>query len=333
MSTMTIPDFAGIKKIIQQEKPNCLHIFSPIGMAEKIALKYARHHNIPVVVTNHIMPENFTYNVQLPRNLQLLADKLIYKDLIKFCNKAQIVTAPTKTAINLLLNHGLKTKYEVITNGVDAEYFHPGKPNKEELIRFKLESNHPFILYIGRLDGEKRVDILIKAMPFILKRIPQAKLIIAGKGIQRNELNNLVSELKLKDAIGFLGKVSEEEKRALLQSATVFAIASPSELQCISGLEALSCGLPVVVADQMALTELVDHEKNGLLFHYPDAKNLADHICSLFEDTKLRETYGKNGREWILQHHQLAHALKLFEKIYHQAIADFTSGPFLNKND
>jgi glycosyltransferase involved in cell wall biosynthesis len=333
MSTMTIPDFAGIRKIILHEKPDCIHIFSPIGIAEKIALSYAKRHQIPVIVTNHIMPENFTYNVTLPQTLQKLADNLIYKDLIRFCNQAQIVTAPTKTAINLLRSHGLQTHSEVVTNGVDAEFFHPGMPDQDSLSRFNLGKNNVYILYIGRLDGEKRVDLLIKAMPFIVKRVPHAKLLIAGKGIKRDDLRGLVSNLQLKEVIKFLGKVSEEEKLALLQTAKVFAIASPTELQCISGLEALSCGLPVVVADQMALKELVNNEKNGRIFHYPEVHELAARICSVLEDAKLQETYGKNGREWILQHHQLAHALRLFEKNYHQVVGSTILLPFVNTND
>src|SRR5207253_2233274 len=137
-------------------------------------------------------------------------------------------------------------------------------------------------------------------------------------------LARLVTKLKLKDAVSFLGKISEEEKRALLQTMTIFAIASPSELQCISGLEALSCGSPVVVADQMALKELTDTDKNGLQFAYPNAADLADKICRLLEDTKLQREMGKNGRLWIVQHHQLSRALSLFEKIYQQAIATTT---------
>lgn len=320
MSTMTVPDFAGLRRIVEKEKPDCIHIFSPVGMAEKILLSYAKKLSIPVVVTNHIMPENFTYNVNLHRRMQKFVDKLIYNDLIKFCNKANYVTAPTKTAIHLLLAHGLKTKHEAITNGVDTLFFHPGKANQEVSEKFNLDKQNQYILYIGRLDGEKRVDLLIQAMPAIVSRIPNAKLLIAGKGIKREFLEHLVTKLKLKATVRFLGKVTEEEKRGLLQTATLFTIASPSELQCISGLEALSCGLPVVVADQMALKELVDDEKNGLLFKYPDPIELANQICSLLKNPNLLETFGKNGREWVLANHQLALAREHFEKIYAKVI-------------
>jgi len=325
MATMTLPDRAGIKKIILKEKPDCIHIFSPIGIAEKIAMSLAKKMHIPVVVTNHIMPENFTYNVKLPRSLQNLADKLIYEDLISFCNQAKVVTAPTKTAIDILLKHGLQTRHVAVTNGVDAEFFHPGKPKEDTLNRFNLDKKNKHILYVGRLDGEKRVDLLIQAMPFILKKIPQAKLLIAGKGLQLEHLGQLVTELQLKESVAILGKVSEEEKLGLLQTCDIFSIASPSELQCISCLEALSCGLPIVVADQMALRELTDENRNGLQFSYPHAEELADKTCKLLEDDQLRETCGKNGREWILNNHQLSQALHMFEKIYEQAIAENVS--------
>jgi glycosyltransferase involved in cell wall biosynthesis len=330
MSTMTIPDFVGIKRILIREKPDCIHIFSPVGIAEKIVLSYAKRLGIPVVVTNHIMPENFTYNVHLPLNMQKLADTLIYRDLIKFCNNAALVTAPTRTALNILIKHGLTTKHAVVTNGVDADFFHPGKPDAKILSRFSLEKNSKYILYVGRLDGEKRIDLLIQAMPYINSRLPHAKLLIAGRGLQRKILSNLVSKLQVKEQVNFLGKITENEKLELLQTVSLFAITSPAELQCISGLEALSCGLPVVVADQMALTELADGGKNGLLFHYPNEKDLANKICTLLKDEKRREICGKNGREWILRYHQLTLARELFEKIYKQA--NSTSQAFLRTN-
>ena len=320
MATMTIPDYKTVKKIIEKEKPDCIHVFSPVGAAGKIALKYAKRFHIPLVVTNHIMPENFTFNVKLPRPLQIAAENIIYTDLINFCNQARVVTAPTKTAIDLLRKHGLKTTYEAVTNGVDAKFFHPGKPDEEALNPFKLNKTDKHILYVGRLDGEKRVDLLIQAMPYVRKTIPQAKLLIAGKGLQKVNLDNLVSKLKIADAVLFLGKVTEQEKLALLQKADLFAIASPSELQCISGLEALSCGLPVVVADQMALKELTDGEKNGLQFNYPNAQDLGEKISILLKDEKLLAHMSHNGREWIMQHHQLSHVLHSFERIYHSII-------------
>jgi glycosyltransferase involved in cell wall biosynthesis len=320
MASMTIPDYTVIKKIIEKEKPDCIHVFSPIGAAGKIALKYAKRFDIPLVVTNHIMPENFTFNVKLPRPLQIAAENIIYNDLINFCNQARVVTAPTKTAIDLLRKHGLNTTYEAVTNGVDAKFFHPGKPDEEASSTFKLNKTDKHILYVGRLDGEKRVDLLIQAMPYVLKTIPHAKLLIAGKGLQRANLDNLVTELEIADAVVFLGMVTEQEKLALLQTADLFAIASPSELQCISCLEALSCGLPVVVANQMALKELTNGEKNGMQFSYPNSEDLGEKICILLNDEKLRAQLSSNGREWIMQNHQLSHTLHSFERIYHSII-------------
>ena len=320
MASMTIPDFGAIKQIILTEKPDCIHIFSPVGIAGKIAMRDAKHLGIPVVVTNHIMPENFTLNVKLPRTLKTVTEKLIYKDLIDFCNNAKIVTAPTKTAIGLLLKRGLQSEYHVVTNGVDADYFHPGKPPEKTLERFNLNKTDKYILYIGRLDGEKRVDLLVQSMPFVSKRLPHAKLLIGGKGLQNTNLNQLVDTLQIKDNVSFLGMVTEEEKLALLQATDIFAIASPSELQCIAALEALSCGLPIVVADQMALQELTDGDKNGFQFSYPNAEDLADKLCILLENPKQLEEMSKNGREWILKHHQLSRVYELFEPIYKQTI-------------
>jgi glycosyltransferase involved in cell wall biosynthesis len=309
---MTTPAYSSIHRILENEKPDCMHIHSPIGVAGNIALFYARRMKIPVVITNHIMPENFTFNSHLPDELNNLAKKLIYWDVLRACKKAQVVTAPTETALGMLVKHGLKTPHMAITNGLDTDYFKPGRSSSDS-----IGQN---ILYIGRLDGEKRVDLLIKAMPLLVKRLPTAKLNIVGHGLLDDTLRALAEELGVKNNVKFLGKVSEQEKLAQLQSADVFAMASPSELQCIAGLEALSCGLPIVVADVAALIELVDGGKNGRLFRYPDQKDLADKLYELLNDPLSRAICGKQGRAWVVEHHQLSKMLELYVEAYEQAI-------------
>lgn len=309
---MTTPAYSSIRYILENERPDCIHIHSPIGVAGNIVLFYARRMKVPVVITNHIMPENFTFNSHLPTELNKLAKKLIYWDVLRTCKKAQVVTAPTETALEMLVKHGLKTPHMAITNGLDTDYFKPGKPRADDSGRN--------ILYIGRLDGEKRVDLLIKAMPLLVKRLPTAKLSIVGSGLLDDTLKALAEDLGVKDNVNFLGKVSEQKKLALLQSSDVFAMASPSELQCIAGLEALSCGLPIVVADVAALIELVDGGKNGRLFHYPDQKDLADKLHDLLNDPKSRALCGKQGRVWAVERHGLSMMLGLYIKAYEQAI-------------
>lgn len=320
VASMSTPAYGSIRRILRDQRPDCIHIHTPIGVAGNIAMFYARRMKIPVVITNHIMPENFVHNSPLPDWLNKIAASLIYWDTLRLCNRAQFVTAPSKTALKLLIDHGLRAKNEAVTNGLDTDHFKPDQLSADDIAKLELSDKGHNILYIGRLDGEKKVDILIRATPLLKKRLPTARLIIAGQGLLDKTLRDLAKELGVSNSVRFLGQVSEGQKLALLQSADVFAVASPSELQCIAGLEALSCGLPIVVADKAALVELVDGGNNGRLFNYPDEKDLADKLHDFLSDSKARTLCSKQGRAWVLENHKLSKMLELYLGVYNQAM-------------
>ena len=103
----------------------------------------------------------------------------------------------------------------------------------------------------------------------------QVQLDIVGGGDLLNQLRQLASELGIGDRTTFTGHVSDEQLRAALTRATVFAIPSIAELQSIATMEAMASGLPVVAANAMALPHLVHNGKNGYLFEPANVDDLA----------------------------------------------------------
>ena len=175
------------------------------------------------------------------------------------------------------------------------------------------------VAYVGRLDGEKRIDLLIAAMERLKTN---AQLVIIGKGLIEKQLRSQAASLG--DRCIFTGFVSDEEKRALLRRADILAMASPAELQCIAALEALACGTPVVVSDQVALPELLDGGKNGDSFHYPDVNDLAHKIDELLNDEPRRRQMSRAARQWIIDNHTYERTVDQYRELYAEIVKTYS---------
>lgn len=156
------------------------------------------------------------------------------------------------------------------------------------------ESSDPLIAYVGRVKKYKRLDHLLKA----IKEVPNAKLIIAGKGDSDvyDSLRTLVGELRLDSRAKLVGEVSEEKKQAILQKAWIYVATSMKEGFGISVLEAQSFGVPVVAYDVPGLNESVKDLRSGILVRDGDVEGLAETITLLISDRVLRKKLSRGAR-------------------------------------
>ncbi|MFH1307311.1 MAG: glycosyltransferase family 4 protein [archaeon] len=151
-----------------------------------------------------------------------------------------------------------KKKIITITNGIDFSKIKKIKPSKEK----------SDIIFAGRLLSHKNVNYLIKAVKIIKKKFPDIKCIIIGDGPERENLENIVKALKIKENITFKGAVEKnEDVLALIKSSKVFVLPSTREGFGISVIEALACGIPVVTIDakENASRFLIKQGENGFL--------------------------------------------------------------------
>ena len=224
---------------------------------------------------------------------------------------AEVVVCVSEYEKGLIKASGVGVKrFEVLPNGVDAGVYKSLALNKKSEA---LARRGPTVLYLGRLSSHKGIDTLIDAMPLVLGRIPEVRFVIAGPG----EIPNLKTQISNlgKNAL-FLGEVSEEEKISLMQKASVFVLPSRSEAFGITVIEAMAAGCPVVVSDLPALTEIVEHEKTGLVFPVDEAKALADRILKLLSDHELSQKVSKNAKEKVQEKYNWEKIINRLEKIY-----------------
>jgi len=203
-----------------------------------------------------------------------------------------------------------KDKIQVSYNGVDPQKYSPETVSTEQIKKlrefYNLKDKDQMILFIGRLVGIKGVDRLIMAMPQILQKIPNAKLIVVGLGDLQEYLGNLVKSMRLQDCVKFNFEFIPEEERILHYAACDVAVfPSLYEPFGIVALEAMSMERPVVVggAGVSGMREIVipcGEEQCGYHINPSNPSDIAWGVTSALENSERKKWLGKNGRRRVL---------------------------------
>jgi glycosyltransferase involved in cell wall biosynthesis len=308
-----------INRIITNFRPDIVHLETPNTIASE-ALYIAQKLNIPVIATCHIMPENISGTLPfLPSKIGKMIGNLYMKQVINVYNKVCLVTAPTPIGTAILLANNITPPTLALSNGIDLQAFR--KPSKEDEQKLREKYNlplTPIILYIGRLDKEKKVNILIEALQYIKKSQP-FHVIIEGKGQQMENLEGLVQKLGLQDRISFIGYVEEDELCTLYSLATVFVMPSTAELQSLVTMEAMAIGLPVIGAKAGALPYLIKPDKNGFLFEPDDPVDLAQKLQQILGDQDIQKRMSLESLE-LIKEHDINNVIEKMEELYTKII-------------
>jgi glycosyltransferase involved in cell wall biosynthesis len=267
--TMAVPDDAGLVRAFRDV--DVVHVQFPFWLGS-VAVKVAHRAGKPVVAAFHVQPENALLNVNI-RSPWLC--RLVYRIWIaRAFNRADAVVCPSAFAERKLRTHGLSAPTFVVSNGVP-----PDAAGSEAVSREPQFDAHFLVLAVGRLAAEKRQDVIIEAVRRSRHR-DRIRLVLAGAGPKERELRACGATLPNPPEIGF---VSRERLLRLLSTADLFVHASEVELEGIAVLEAMSKGLPVLVAEsrESAAAELALSDD----FRFPagDARALAAKMDALVE--------------------------------------------------
>jgi glycosyltransferase involved in cell wall biosynthesis len=231
---------------------------------------------------------------------------LAWKDAGRILRKADVVTTPTRKAANLLERAAGLTGVLAVSCGIEASKFANNTPTT---------NSEPRILYLGRLDYEKHIHNLLKAVAMLPKSL-KVKLEIVGDGGEREYLEGLAKDLGISKNVEFRGHISDQALPKVYERATVFAMPSIAELQSIATMEAMASGRPVVAADAMALPHLVHHGDNGYLFPPDDVRAFAEKLLLvLTADQKELDRLSENSLH-LIQSHDIDRTIKIFEGLY-----------------
>lgn len=303
-----------LKNLIRKINPQVIHVLDHFMIGHRVT-DAGRKLKIPLIGTNNCMPENFIHYLYPPKFARKLVAKIAWKQFANVYKHLNLVTTPSHTASRLLKNLGLKNTIVTISCGIDLARFNPENNSSYLKKRYGIPDSKPVILFVGRIDREKNLDMVIKAFTKILAS-SDARLVIAGEGKEKLNLFKLCTRLGVTGKVIFTGFVSDKDLPSLYCMADIFVMASSAELQSIATMEAMASGQPVVAADVLALPELVHHGKNGYLFKEGNSDSLAQSILNIISGRKLRKKMSEESLR-IISGHDLSKTVETFADIYH----------------
>lgn len=205
-------------------------------------------------------------------------------------NAFNLIVANSDAVKRRLLAEGIKS-VEIVRNGV------PVRSPRPPL------SAPPTVAFAGRLVREKGPEVLIRAFAKVVTQISNARLLLAGEGLERERLDKLIADLNLSSSVSMLGHLPRPEIERRFAAAWVQAVPSCWEEPFANvALEAMMRGTAVVASDAGGLTEIVHHGRTGFLVPPGDADALAEALLHLLQDVRLAERMGRCGREIALTH-------------------------------
>lgn len=309
-----------VKKIISDFDPDVIHIQMMMWIGQA-TMKYGNKFGIPIVSTNHAIPENLMDNLKLLAPMSRPINYMLRSYGARFHSKADYVTLPTQSAIDML-NAGdrIDVPMEAVSNGIDLARFTPAAASPSTFKKFQLPTDRPIVSYIGRVDAEKHLPVLLRAFQKVVKQT-STHLLIVGDGTEFENMQELATKLGIREHVTFTGRVSDEDIVELHKVGAVYCMPSPAELQSIATLEAMASGQPIVAVDAGALKELCQDQRNGYLCARDDADAIAVGLAKIVKNPDLRAKMSAESLA-IARTHDIETTLTRFEAIYTDLIKD-----------
>ena len=292
-------------------KPDIVHSqceFSTFLFARYIAKKC----HIPLVHTYHTVYEDFTHyfapNVKLGKYMASKFSRWIL-------NKTQVVIAPTNKTKQLITKYGVKSPVFVIPSGLNLSQF---LSQMKQLDRKKLRKKYGIkdsdevLIFLGRLAKEKNIDELFKLLKEDINK--NLKLLLVGDGPYRNQLEDMVDNLKIRNQVIFTGMVSPKDVPNYYKMSDIFVSASQSETQGLTYIEAMASGLAILCRDDPCLSNVVENGKNG--FTYTSAEEFHKILSRLLIDVNCRKNVGKQAMTTVSENFSIKGFAREVSKVY-----------------
>lgn len=255
----------------------------------------------------------------------LIDAKGLKKQLVKYAlKKADLVTCDGEKSKDAMLNLGInQKKIKLIYHGMDTKVFTSEQRSKEFIKN--LFDNEDFHVVISNrsLKPIYNIETVIKTIPLILKKMSDAKFIIAGEGSEEYYLRDLAKSLGISDSIRFVGWIPHEELPKYLASSDVYVSTSLSDSFAVSTLEAMACELAPVVTAVGDNRNWIKDGENGFVVPIKNPEALAEKIIYLLENEGVRKKFGKINREIVKEKADYNKEMEKMENIYIELIEKY----------
>jgi PEP-CTERM/exosortase A-associated glycosyltransferase len=293
---------AGLRRVVEQEKPDLLHVHSPAYNALS-ALKVARERGLSCVYEMRAVWEDAAVD-----RGRFAAGSLPYRSARALetyvLRRADAVVTICEGLRQEVLARGLRPeKIFVVPNAVDMTG--PLTSNSDfSLLRQENECEGPVFGFIGSLFRYEGVEQLLKVFPAVLERVPTARLLLVGSGERESQIKALAARWRRSRQVIWYPRISHDRVSEFYsavdccvyprQSIRLTNLVTP-----LKPLEAMAMGKAVVASDVGGHRELIDHGHNGLLFPSDDPSALAETLCRVAEEPQTLSRLGRAGRDFV----------------------------------
>lgn len=235
---------------------------------------------------------------QVKRHLLRLRNRVVIPPINEFIAISEFVR-------ERLIERGVAaSKVDVVYNAVDDERFCPNAVARARLVSaLNLDPRQAIVTTIGGLLPFKNTATLIEALAILTQRGRPVRLLVAGDGPLRNDLEALSKRLGVADRVTWLGFIADPVP--VLQGSEVFAFPSIGEAFGNVLVEAMACGLPVVASRSGGVPEIVGEGESGILVPEQQASAFADALEILIDDACRRRNMGMRGRQIVQERFSL----------------------------
>jgi len=311
-------------KQVDSFNPDIIHINTEMVIAE-FGFFYARSHNLPVIYTFHTMWEDYAphYFPGIPAWFVKFIIRNLHKYILK---RSYRVIVPTPQIETIVHKFKPNTITEMIPTGIELGLFAPDK-EKSAAFRIQLEERFPalkgkrILLFAGRVAREKNLGFLLNILPDVLKKHPDAALVIAGNGPDQDYYKDEANKLGLTENCVFTGYFDRKELALVYSIAEIFTFPSLTDTQGLVTLEAMLSGTPVVAIGVLGTLTVMGGDNGGFMVKN-DSEEFTARVLDLLGNPELYQVKAKeamlHARSWSIE--ELTKKLILF---YQAAIKDY----------
>ena len=308
----------GLKKTLARKIPDfdLVHIQELWHYPGYIASKIARSRNVPYIVTIH--GELNEWNLQQKRLKKQIYMTAIQRGILQ---KSAALHAITQAESNRIRQLEIETPVAMIPNGIHTEEFENLPDRSQFVSRYPELENRLIVLFLGRIQQKKGLDILAQAFGNLVRTRHDVRLVVAGPD-EDNTLTEIKTILKSQGALEkavFPGMLTGEQKLEALGAADIFALTSYSEGFSVALLEALSAGLPLVITDECNFPEVGD-SRAGFVVR-PNDSETASALMSLLDSADLRREMSENARRLVRSNYTWERIAEKMFTLYENVIA------------
>jgi len=244
-------------------------------------------------------------------------------------NRLDHVVCVSRFTWNMMAQRGITPRQSsIIPNGADESHFGPVDHEVSGKLRSSLGfPTSPLILTVGNVTERKGQHVIIRALPDVLREVPDVHYLIAGLPTMKGQLADLAASLGVADHVHFLGRVPHAELPILMNACDVFAMTSVNtasgdvEGYGIAAVEAALCGKPAVVSDGSGLAEAVLDKVTGFVVPQNDPEQTAKALITLLKDENLRQRMGMAARERALAEQTWTARAKAYDQLLRSFIS------------